>query len=811
MTFTPYTHTIVGMDEDGDAVARSAVQAAGPSSGPGGGIVISELPLPNGQWELVEPKPCSDGTDLGGFVLTFSVERAATQGVAVAICADYEAAQRPLSRLLSCSSPLLDERHEVKGERDFCIVELEPRPSAGRWSLRFGHVEQANAGQMQQCETSFSEHSQATETFWVATWTTADGGLRVEVGRERFPWCPLMRGTMRQQSCTYCQAALATLGSAAPGAGGNGHQSLRNVTMESSLCPDPATRDHIVRMVWPPNNQREPSERPTADGVVKMLDGGIAVCNSHLPARELAEDAAAQGWQVACLATAPLNNVGVDPTKGVDAGGVDEVLSQRQQAVVTLEPRMALDLGLTDWANAIAIGRGLSQVDGAALVPGMGINGWPHGNGMLVQVPHAMNGVPDRPSAGLEASGGFSPAAAPPTRGLSDGKLSAEAPVFVPGSPAQEHHTMGAPAASGCGNAGGYNAWCEDGQGMKGQGAWQGGCGQPGMSHDASVFMPMGQQGQSEDWGYEWNPEWGDPGAYAAWGPGTEDGDWQHEYWDDTGAEGGTTRPSRASRKERDRRMDRADAKGAKGGKGTKGEYKGGPKGDKGKGGFKERYEAEGSAKDGWKGHGADWEELEERRWAADRLHWGGEDARGKGKAAGQDGRGSEPRGRWRDNGRRGVDLAGKKWQDDEWANDGEWGREWEWNEEDWDWRGSRRDRWRNAAAAGGGPEQEARQQRPPDGPPKRQGRYGVRIPAPEDEPASGAHRPPMRRRRLVASPSNSESSSGSEDPRGGGKGSSQKASAASGLVRSHLLKGKAGRGKGSRRARSSSAGSRGR
>eukprot|EP00931_Biecheleriopsis_adriatica_P121890 TRINITY_DN9694_c0_g1_i2.p1 TRINITY_DN9694_c0_g1~~TRINITY_DN9694_c0_g1_i2.p1 ORF type:complete len:1842 (+),score=466.01 TRINITY_DN9694_c0_g1_i2:81-5606(+) len=316
------------------------------------------------QWRFMEP-PASQDDD--GVVVTFALDVASSgEGVGVAFCeaSSGAAAQEPLARLLA---GLHGEPQRSSRAANFHALLVQPSPQGPsqsgtpRWCLKLGHGEQAVNGEWVDTRTVSSadeefqgspSSSSSSSTFWLATYPGGasgsgfagadDEGMFVEAGIGRFPWGRVFRTRVHRRGA---------LRKVAIGALGRDQTSvLPAISLESSICPDLASRDHLVKLSCTKRSGSAADRTPWwlqqgKQGLVAMLEG-LAVCESSSAASHLqkrATDSSGGTWQALSLA-----ENSIEEAYGGDSGALRQ--RQRAKAVIALGRQTALDLGLDDWA-----------------------------------------------------------------------------------------------------------------------------------------------------------------------------------------------------------------------------------------------------------------------------------------------------------------------------------------------------------------------------------------------------------------------------------------------------------------------------
>ncbi|CAE8717698.1 unnamed protein product, partial [Polarella glacialis] len=353
--FAPGTSS--GAATDGDIVAAKAAASTGAV-----GVLQHEMRLMPGNWEFLEPPwPVNDQSrDGGGFVVTFSAEEAlAGGGVAVALCEAGGGAREPLQQLLARVHGQSGHFQRRQGAGNFHVLLVEPAPAVAgqeglRWSLRFGGSEGACEGRWQDSRTLLCAHSSSpsrsssSSTFWVATYADPDGhGVLVEAGVDRFPWRRVFRAKAQYGSGNYPplrQVAMAGLST-------THGMHLSALSLETCVCPDLASRDHVVQLTCVSNRggaaERSPWwMQPGRQGLVAVIDG-LAVCESPDAAYALQNRAATAGgggWEATTLAQSPLDDDASESSASVQR--------RRATTVAALGQQAALELGLHEWVLA---------------------------------------------------------------------------------------------------------------------------------------------------------------------------------------------------------------------------------------------------------------------------------------------------------------------------------------------------------------------------------------------------------------------------------------------------------------------------
>eukprot|EP00930_Biecheleria_cincta_P065252 TRINITY_DN5097_c0_g1_i3.p1 TRINITY_DN5097_c0_g1~~TRINITY_DN5097_c0_g1_i3.p1 ORF type:complete len:1829 (-),score=310.82 TRINITY_DN5097_c0_g1_i3:410-5896(-) len=327
------------------------------------------LQLLPGQWRFMET-PSSDDDD--GIVVTFSLDsRFIGGGVGVVLCDQSRAAQQPLQRLLNGFHSEQNQSGVKQGSFFVLLVQPSCREPAElgltHWCLRLGSGVQAMDGQwidsrtvayQDQQQSVPGSRSSSSSTFWFAiypartkhpeTLGSPDDGMLVEAGLGRFPWGRVFRTRVQNRSSIPLRTpALAALGR-------DQITHLHAVTIESGICPDRASRDHVVKLATSSDRgtMAEPLPRwlqQSQHGVVAML-GGLAVCES-LEAAALLHRKATQNVAGAGIWTA--HTLAHDSIEEAffSAPGKTGVLRHRRraQAVKLLGRQMAMELALDDW------------------------------------------------------------------------------------------------------------------------------------------------------------------------------------------------------------------------------------------------------------------------------------------------------------------------------------------------------------------------------------------------------------------------------------------------------------------------------
>lgn len=326
-------------------------------------------------WDVLDPwKGSADRHPQGGFVITFSLDYVFVgTGVAVALCShNQNVMAKDLSRLLDNLNNIdRTERHRSGSDSDFFVVIIEPQPSNQCWSVRYGTAEQAFSGNLGSRQVQWKPQ-EPTSSFWVATYAESTGHIRVEAGLERFPWCRLFRTRM---PCPLRHIAMAAIGS-------KQSSTLRNMTVETNVCSDHASREHLV-VLSSHRAEDVPQQIPKGEGFVALLNNSLVVCESPDAARSIAKKATQVGWEARTLAQAPVDVIYGDSTV--------ESLARRSNAVAGLGTEAALELGLHDWA--------LTRMASSPQGPGGGMR-------LLSTTPYGQASPTNTPMARAQGPGG---------------------------------------------------------------------------------------------------------------------------------------------------------------------------------------------------------------------------------------------------------------------------------------------------------------------------------------------------------------------------------------------------------------------
>lgn len=320
----------VGTALDGDAVAQ-AVWSRVPET--------PDFKLSHGTWVPLKPDPFLGTGDMGsGFVVTFTLEHTVSgEGVGFVMCADDRA--HALQSLLPRLRAPLDAKPgpSPTHDGDLYLLLIEPQPRERAWCVRGGHAGQVHCSRLDKYEVPWTRRHQST--FWVATHADKDGVVHVEVGLDRFPWCSLWRTSLqREGTAAFPHVAFAALGEDIAA-------NVHGVTLERSPCLDRASRDHVVHLAWPHWRGAEPPY-PSTNGIVEVLGGGLAICESPGIAANVSRVAASRGWEARTLAKASTEGFAVPgPGCGTSAAKAAAALQRRAAECLALGNRVGLELG----------------------------------------------------------------------------------------------------------------------------------------------------------------------------------------------------------------------------------------------------------------------------------------------------------------------------------------------------------------------------------------------------------------------------------------------------------------------------------
>ncbi|CAJ1434529.1 unnamed protein product [Effrenium voratum] len=384
------------------------------------------------QWLLMEPPMVVQ--DDGSIVVTASLDVAhCGEGFSLALC-EGASCQESLNRLLQGLHDEPRQMQRAARSANFHVLLVQPSPHGPsptgepRWCLKLGLGEQAVQGEHTDCRTVAWQDEEVTTassgtrsaTFWLATYAGAsmgafqgldDGGMFVEAGIGRFPWGRIFRQRV-QRSGVLRKVAVGALGRSLP-------TELSALSLESGVCPDLASREHVVKLF---RKGKKGGERPPwwlqtgKHGLVALFDG-LAICESAEAALRLqrtAEQCSDGAWQATTLAQAPIEEA-AGGTTGLQRG-------PRARALLFLGRQSAIDLALDEWAA-------VAEASKKALLPEPPLSAPPP---PPVPPPPPATQQPHWPQQ--------TPPPPPPT--LS--RLSADAPVFTPSFTSFQSETIAA-------------------------------------------------------------------------------------------------------------------------------------------------------------------------------------------------------------------------------------------------------------------------------------------------------------------------------------------------------------------------------
>lgn len=380
------------------------------------------------QWRFIEPQSAHVNAQDDGMVVTVSLDLSQCgEGFGLALCEQGGAFQEPLCRLLDGIHGETRQIQRSVRSANFHVLLVQPSQSGPsptgepRWCLKLGHGEQAVQGEYVDCRTvSWQDEGRMattsgtrSATFWLATYAGGsmgaiqgldDGGMLVEAGVGRFPWGRIFRA--RVQRC-------GVLRKVAVGALGRMQGThLSAVSLESSICPDLASREHVVKLS---KNAKKSSAagnspwwlQPGKHGLVALFDG-LAICESAEAALRLqrtAEECSNGAWQAKTLATASIEEV------GGQHGNCGLQREQRAKCLMSMGRPSAVDLALDEWAA-------VAEASKKALLP----------DPPLMAPPPPP--VPPPPPASQQPQ--WPTPTPPPPPPVVGSRLSADAPVFTP-------------------------------------------------------------------------------------------------------------------------------------------------------------------------------------------------------------------------------------------------------------------------------------------------------------------------------------------------------------------------------------------
>lgn len=382
------------------------------------------------QWRFIELPNTQYNSQDDGMVVTVSLDlMQGGGGFGLALCEQGGAFQEPLCRLTDNIHG--DVRHSQRPTRpaqNFHVLLVQPSQSGPsptgepRWCLKLGHGEQAVQGEYVDCRTvAWQDEGQMvtnsgkhSATFWLATYAGGsiqgldDGGMLVEAGIGRFPWGKIFRA--RVQRCGILRkVAIGALGR-------NQGTHLSAVSLESSVCPDLASREHVVKLFRGKKGgaaERSPWWlQPGKHGLVALFDG-LAICESAEAALRLqrtAEECSNGAWQAKTLAGAS-----IEEAVGGQYGNCGLQREQRAMALLGLGRQSAIDLALDEWAA-------VAEASKKALLP---------------EPPTTAPPPPPVPPPPPASQQPHWPTPTPPPPPPTVSRLSADAPVFTPGFQAE--------------------------------------------------------------------------------------------------------------------------------------------------------------------------------------------------------------------------------------------------------------------------------------------------------------------------------------------------------------------------------------
>lgn len=387
-----------------------------------------DMPLLAKQWRFIELPSTQCSAQDDGMVVTVSLNlMQGGGGFGLALCEQGGAFQEPLSRLLDNIHG--DGRHAQRPSRpagNFHVLLVQPSQSGPsptgepRWCLKLGHGEQAVQGEYADCRTVawqdegriVTNSGKHSATFWLATYAGGsiqgldDGGMLVEAGIGRFPWGKIFRARV-QRSGVLRKVAVGALGRSQG-------THLSAVSLESSVCPDLASREHVVKL-FRNGKKGGAAERspwwlqPGKHGLVALFDS-LAICESADAALRLqrtAEECSNGAWQAKTLAGAS-----IEEAVGGQYGNCGLQREQRAMALLGLGRQSAIDLALDEWAA-------VAEESKKALLP----------EPPSMAPPPPPSAVPPPPPASQQPH--WPTPTPPPPPPIS--RLSADAPIFTPG------------------------------------------------------------------------------------------------------------------------------------------------------------------------------------------------------------------------------------------------------------------------------------------------------------------------------------------------------------------------------------------